>query len=33
LYPTAEKNSSVIFHNGKKPLPLYPTTTKNVKVK
>jgi hypothetical protein len=28
LYPTAEKNSSVISHNGKKPVPLYPTTAK-----
>jgi hypothetical protein len=26
--PTAEKNSSVISHNGKKLLPLYPTTAK-----
>jgi hypothetical protein len=27
------KNSSVVSHNGKKPLPVYPTMTKNLKLK
>jgi hypothetical protein len=31
LYPTADKNSSVVSHNGKKPLSLYPTMTKKRK--
>ena len=30
LYPTMEKTSSVVSHNGGKFLPLYPTTKKNL---
>jgi hypothetical protein len=30
LYPTTEKTSSIVFHNGGKLLPLYPTSEENI---